>query len=433
MGGVETYTLHLAHALQQLNHEVHLLTGQPAARRTLAVELHHDTFEDLPVTRLVYDYEQRSSADRASYNDPLITAEIKEVLQKLQPDLIHATSLSLLMAGLIEAAAGLNLPLIYTATDFVLTCRRGTYLKRSGVLCTAPEEMALCAACVGPQTPLERLLAGLWQLAPNRLAQPLLPVAEAMVGKKADFVNAEASMQRRFAYIPHWRQKIERIIAPSTHMRNMFILNGFPPEKIITSPYGVQPPKPGFSRTPAARLRFGFIGRVTAIKGVHLLLEAFKGLRAEQAELTIYGQADVKSDRYLQALQHQAAAAPNIKFAGFVENDNISEIYGQIDVLVVPSIWPENSPITILEALAHGIPIIASSVPGITDLVQHEVNGLIFANQEAQDLARQMSRCLESPELVARLAGRCKMVKSLAEDVRALTGLYSEVIAAKSG
>lgn len=433
VGGVETYTLHLAHAFQGAGHEVHILTGEPIPRKNLAVEIQEDVYEGVPVTRLVYDYLRRPVAERASYSDPLVTAQIKAALQKLQPDLVHATSLSLLMAGMIEATSTLNIPLVYTATDFVLTCRRGTYLKRDESICVEQEEVALCTACMGPYTRFEKLLNQIWELTPKGLAQPFLPLAEAIVGKRADFVYASSSIQYRLNYLSKWMPKIERIIAPSTHMRDTLVLNGFPAERITISAYGVQPPKANFSKTTSMKLRFGFIGRVTSIKGTHLLIEAFKQLpRQEKAQLTIYGKADVKSGQYMRMLQHQAANQSNITFAGFVNNADIAKIYRQLDVLVVPSIWPENSPVTILEALAHGIPVITSDVRGIADLVQHEVNGLIFANQNVQDLGMQMARCQDSPDLVSRLASQCRLIKSLAEDANDIIQLYEEIVAKKS-
>jgi glycosyltransferase involved in cell wall biosynthesis len=216
-------------------------------------------------------------------------------------------------------------------------------------------------------------------------------------------------------------------------MRDMLVLNGYPQTRIVVSPYGVHSPSVDFRRVTSHKLRFGFIGRLTSIKGVHLLLKAFKQVSQQgKAQLTIYGKADAKADGYMRILQRLAAKSLNINFAGFVDNNSISDIYRHLDVLVVPSIWPENSPITILEALAHGIPIIASDAKGIADLVQHDVNGLIFANQDSRDLARQMSRCLDSPELVDKLAANCRMIKSLAEDADNIIKLYKQLLAAKS-
>ncbi|MDM8528144.1 glycosyltransferase family 4 protein [Anaerolineales bacterium HSG24] len=432
-GGVEIYTLRLAHALQKQEHTVYILTGEPTARKNLTVTVKEDDYKGTSVLRLQYDYEYRSIIHRASYNDPLITAQIRAILQRLQPDIVHATSFSLLMSGTIEATSSLNLPIIYTATDFVLTCRRGIYLKKDNSICTEKEEIARCTACMGPQTQLEKLLTRVWQLTPQRLSHPLLSQIEQLIGKKADFVHATPSIQHRLNYLPALRQKIERIIVPSTYMRDMFVLNGFSPHKVIISPYGVEMPMVNFKKTHSAKLRFGFIGRITFIKGIHLLLEAFIRLpEPDRVQLTIYGSADVKSGQYVQTLQNKATQQSNINFAGFINNENISQLYSQLDILIVPSIWPENSPITILEAQAHNIPIIASDVKGIADLVQHEVNGLIFANQDIDGLTSQITRCLNSPDLVARLSSKSRLIKSIQEDVESVLKVYKEVLATKS-
>jgi hypothetical protein len=90
---------------------------------------------------------------------------------------VHAVSLSLLMAGAIEAAANCQKPLVYTVTDSVLTCRRGTYVKRDNTLCAAKEAAALCTACMGPHTPLEKWL--------DRLARPRQKADRRLKGRRS--------------------------------------------------------------------------------------------------------------------------------------------------------------------------------------------------------------------------------------------------------
>lgn len=406
---------------------MHILTGEPVTKPDLSVTAKTEAYQDTPVTRLAYDFLRRSAIIRAAYSDPLVTAHIQQVMRQLQPDVVHATSLSLLMGGTIEAATNLKLPLVYTATDFVLTCRRGTYVKADNTVCAIKEEPAACTVCMGPQTALERGLERTYWLLPERLGQPALALAESAIGKRADFVHAAASIQHRFAYVPHWRPKISHIIAPSSYMREMLVLNDFPADRITVSPYGVEPVDTNFKKEPAPILRFGFIGRITHIKGVHLLLEAFAALPKEarqQARLTIYGSADVRSARYMTTIEQQVADFPQIRLAGQIDNADISQVYRQIDLLVVPSLWPENSPITILEAQAHGVPVIASNVGGIGDLVHPEVNGLIFANQSVEELTQQLARCLAEPTLVSHLAHHSRLIRSIDQDAGDLLELY---------
>jgi len=91
------------------------------------------------------------------------------------------------MAGTIEAASDLNIPLVHTAMDRVLICRRGFHLKHDNRICSAKEELELCTACLGPRNRFESWLNRVWQLTPNSIAAPLLPVAERVIGKRADF------------------------------------------------------------------------------------------------------------------------------------------------------------------------------------------------------------------------------------------------------
>jgi glycosyltransferase involved in cell wall biosynthesis len=283
---------------------------------------------------------------------------------------------------------------------------------------------------MGPHTGLEKWLDRLWRLAPKALAEPALPLLEKLLGKRADFIYAGDSIAARLSYLPAWRQRIDLAIAPSSYARETLIRNDFPPERIVVSPYGVNPPDPALKKRPSGQLRFAFIGRITYLKGVHLLIEAAARLnRPDRAEFIIYGRPDVKSDRYYRAVQAKARALPNLHWAGLVDNAGVSQLYQTIDVLVVPSLWPENSPMTVLEALAHGVPVIASHVAGITDLVQHEVNGLLFANQQVDDLTAHLRRCLASPEVVTQLAQNCRLVKSMADDAAELCQRYAQLLA----
>ncbi len=429
-GGVESYTLRLAQALQAQGRAVHILTGEPLSRPDRRITFSRDEVEGVPVTRLEYDFLRFPVTARAAYADPAFTAAIRAALADLQPDIVHAVSLSLLMGGAIEAAYSLGLPLVYTATDYVLTCRRGTYVKPDQTICAIKEEPLACAACLGPHTRLERGLSRIWRRLPRPLRGPVLHLAEKITGKHADFLHAGASIAHRLAYLPVWRDKISHIIAPSTYMSEMLALNGFPGQKITIAPYGVLPPPPDFKKEPAAWVRFGYLGRLTYIKGVHVLLEAFAALPEslrQKARLTLYGEADHRREGYRQTLQQQAGGLPQVKFAGRVDNAAIDQVYRQLDCLIVPSLWPENSPVAILEAQAYGIPVIASNVGGIRDLIEPQKNGLLFTPQDVDDLAARLSQCLSSPGLLAQLARQSRLLRSLDEDCRSLAALYGKL------
>ena len=85
---------------------------------------------------------------------------------------------------------------------------------------------------------------------------------------------------------------------------------------------------------------------------------------------------------------------------GPVEHDCVADAFGSIDVLAVPSIWPENSPLVIQEAFLAGVPVVASRIGGIPEVVANGVNGLLFQPGDADDLARCLSRLVSEPGLL---------------------------------
>lgn len=103
-------------------------------------------------------------------------------------------------------------------------------------------------------------------------------------------------------------------------------------------------------------------------------------------------------------------------------------MWREIDVLVVPSVWYENSPNVILEAFAHRPPVIASNLGGMAELVKHEKNGLLFAPGNAADLARQLSRVIAHPNLLNRLRAGIEPIKSVKEEMDELEAIYRRVL-----
>lgn len=112
---------------------------------------------------------------------------------------------------------------------------------------------------------------------------------------------------------------------------------------------------------------------------------------------------------------------------GRFEQDRIGEVLAGIDVLIVPSIWYENSPLVIKEAFAIRTPVIASNIGGMAELVTHNVDGLLFKQADSADLARQMRRVVEHPELLESLRNGIRPVKSIDKEVHELEAIYREL------
>ena len=117
-----------------------------------------------------------------------------------------------------------------------------------------------------------------------------------------------------------------------------------------------------------------------------------------------------------------------IAFVGTFSNEQVLKVHSELDVLVVPSLWHENSPNVILEAFAAGTPVIASNQGGLAELVKHEVNGLLFRTGDAADLARQLQRIVDQPALLESLHNGIPPVKTVQEEMKELLQIYRSIV-----
>ena len=202
--------------------------------------------------------------------------------------------------------------------------------------------------------------------------------------------------------------RVDAILAPTELMRDMLVANGMPADRIRVSPYSID-----LSAFEAVRsehrastngVRFGYIGTINPPKGLHVMLEAFRRLGPEvSATLEIVG--DPRRDAgYFDKLCSLAAGDPRIRFAGGIPNERVPERLTHIDAQIVPSTWYENAPLTIYSAQAAGVPVIASNLGGMAEVVGDRENGLLFEPGDADALASQMRTMVSEPQLVERAA-----------------------------
>lgn len=128
-------------------------------------------------------------------------------------------------------------------------------------------------------------------------------------------------------------------------------------------------------------LRIGFIGNVSRVKGVDILVKAFTQTKLN-ATLTIAGMA---SDQpFLKELETFKKKDDRINIVGFM---NSQEFYKQVDVVVIPSVWPDTFPTVAFEACANNVPVICSRIGGLPEIVQQEVNGKLFTPGNVGELS----------------------------------------------
>jgi glycosyltransferase involved in cell wall biosynthesis len=117
-----------------------------------------------------------------------------------------------------------------------------------------------------------------------------------------------------------------------------------------------------------------------------------------------------------------------VEFMGGFSPLHVAEIYDDIDVLVVPSLWPENSPLVIHEAFQAGVAVVGASSGGIPGLVVDGTSGLLFEPGSAADLARALKTLIDDPARIADLAAGAPAVKSVATDAAEWDRTYRDLL-----
>jgi glycosyltransferase involved in cell wall biosynthesis len=234
------------------------------------------------------------------------------------------------------------------------------------------------------------------------------------------------SIENRMSAARRVFDDVSLFVAPSPSIAAEYARLGLPASKVRVSDYGFVPIQPAPRPKYAGPLRIGYVGTLVWHKGVHVLVEAVRMLPPASFELKIFGSVDVFPD-YVDALRRQAAGLP-VRLMGSFSRDAVQSIYGELDVLVVPSLWLENSPLVIHEAFMAGVAVVGARIGGIADLVEHERSGLLYDPVSPSELASALRRFIDQPGLGARLAAGVPPVKTIEADARQWEDAYAHVL-----
>ena len=118
----------------------------------------------------------------------------------------------------------------------------------------------------------------------------------------------------------------------------------------------------------------------------------------------------------------------NIIFKGSYDNNNINQVLSEIDVLIVPSTWLENSPLVIQEAFLAGIPVVTSDIGGMKELVTDNVNGFLFEAGNTKSLKECLLKIINNPTLLNDLSVSNKNVRDIEEDADFVCDVYKSIL-----
>jgi glycosyltransferase involved in cell wall biosynthesis len=207
----------------------------------------------------------------------------------------------------------------------------------------------------------------------------------------------------------------------SEHLKRLALRAGKPVDNAEVIHWGIDAAKYPFKETSNVSKHLLYVGQLVPHKGVHTTIEAIKILVHERGcssvRLTIAGSATLSPEYALQLqdLVRRHSLTDNVAFTGHVPRERMPEVFHNHDILLFPSVWDEPFSIALLEGLSCGLAVVATGTGGTPEILQHDVNALLFPKENAAACADQILRLLSEEASFERIRrnGRRTVEKEL--------------------
>lgn len=442
--GTEVLTLNIAKELQVRGYEVLVVTANPpdldARRKDGEVkETSSFEYEGVPVHVIEEPLRLKDYRFSYEYDHPHIADHFRKLFADFKPDLIQVVHAQNHSAAVIDVARELNIPVVFYSTDFWFVCPIVQLKRPDGAICRGPGPGAIrCLDCYTPKLfpPLQEFKEALGVKYP-RTAKKTSALHEAAVkglysayiaAKLPDAANATL---KRPAKLRNTANKMQAILVPTRLMKDVFVENGIDAKLIHHVPFGIhlEALTAHIEKTDCDIVRIGFIGTLFEHKGVDLLIKAFLALPpGANCNLSIYGSTEQFPEygkKLLDMARDGSANAEKITFKGTFAQEKFGEILSNIDVLVIPSRWYENTPLVMQSALATKTPLIATDLGGMSEIIEHDKTGLLFKLNSVDSLRDQLVRVVNEKGLLKKFRATIKDERSVQVMVDDIEKIYA--------
>ena len=427
VAGTELYTAALARELSH-RHEVVLLSAESDHSRP-RFERSVTEVQGLKVHQFIHNYTWKGFRD--TYDCAEADDIFRDVLRTERPDIVHVQHLHYHSANYVTIARTQGLPVVYTLHDYMLMCPRDGQLRRAdGEICRQPVP-SKCRDCIAHHS-LEERSTPLIPRALHPGSDALVPTDLALIVRRTRMNlhsddHYELAAAERLDYLKRVLSDVSLALSPSRFLRDSIVESGLiPADRIVVSDNGFNLAAwKNVQRIPGDGLRISYIGTIAEHKGVHTLIEAMNAVPDAGISCRIFGDlsAFVEYSERLGSMNTN----PRTLLMGPLPPERVRDVLAQTDLLVIPSLWPENSPLTVHEAALAAVPVLASNLGGLAEYVLDGITGLLFTAGDANALRAQIH------EFAAHgLPGfnpQALEVKSISVDAAEMEQRYRELLA----
>lgn len=297
--------------------------------------------------------------------------EIQERIRRFKPDLAHIHNFFPRLSPSIHYACHkAKIPVVQTLHNYRLLCPEARFFRDGGI----------CEECMGKAIP--------WPAVQHRCYRESRAASAAV-----------ANMLAVHRACRTWDRTVTRFIALTEFARNKFIEGGLPGDKIVVKPNFVDP-DPGMGEGNGGYALF--VGRLSEEKGIGMLLSSWSRLAGGQ-RLKIVGDGPLAS-----TVRQATATVPGVEWLGARSTSEVLGLMGDAAFLILPSVWYEGFPLVLVEAFAAGLPIIASRLGAMEELVAEGYTGRLFTAGEAGELATLLKWAFSHTQDVREMRGHAR-------------------------
>jgi glycosyltransferase involved in cell wall biosynthesis/cyclopropane fatty-acyl-phospholipid synthase-like methyltransferase len=436
--GTERYTLELAKCLQNMGHEVVVMTANTHPEDSRGQDFIEYSFEGIRVISIDLVHLGEISF-RSTYERPQLDPIFRRILWQEKPDLMHCCHLLYLGGTLIAEAKKARVPVVCTLTDLFCICWTNKLITLKGKPCVGPKYNGLnCLAdyygCTFWST---RMARHVFERGIRNFAGKLKRILKEKPNLPSRSRFPVTDVQFRKERLHEYYRYVDRFLVATDFLKDAYVSNGYPPDRFTKLTFGINQPseadkilleKRYVFKKHGTPFVFGFIGQVAHHKGIDLLIKAFREADLAEAELHIYGDLDQEEDmkRFILSACEQDH---RIRCLGTFPGEEIYHKLTSIHALCIPSVWGENAPLILLNALASKTLVIVSDGKGLVEFVQDGANGIVFKSRELKRLIHALERaCAHRHEWGRKLQNQAGYTVSPADYSSHVLKIYREIL-----
>ena len=384
-GGAEVYTQELAEELSKYHEVLFIATSPYSWRSGLTGRMEENRpikVVSFSLLNLYHGYHnpQKPVWMRLLWNivntwNPHSYTVVRNILKREKPDIVHSHCLRVLSPSVVSAIDSLGIPHVHSLHNYELISPWGNLLRRDMLI--------------------EK---------PGALDMPYL------------------RLMRFFT------RNTRAVIGPIHFILDFHTKHGFfKKARTCVIPWGRKLSSGQDNDKDFSTIDLLFVGEISKIKGVHILLDAFATLNETNLRLHIVGQGPLAKQVSERTLRDE-----RIRYHGYLaQRDSLMELYSKANLLVIPSMWFENLPSVAIEALSAGTPIVSSAIGGMSEVIEDGYNGFLFKPGDMDDLSRTFKRALSDVELLKKLGENAKQNAqkyNMDSHIESLLKVYEEAL-----